>query len=325
MFRSWNMDVEYLSIAKPSALLYNNTIQLIYRNNMIHLAAPDGVYQSARSMGMDKKTNETTISLGTFRLKVKDSGSSDAASWWGPFSVSSTKSAKTQASTLPSDLCRRFSLAEIKEATNNFDSVFIIGGGGFGNVYKGLINDGATTVAIKRLNEGSQQGANEFKTEIEMLPTSISSFSVLLCKAAHQPVVKGSFGYLDPEYYRLQRLTEKSDVYSFGVVLCEVLSARPPVNRSAINKPASLAEWARQCYRNGTFDDIIDPYLQGKIAPDCLRKFAEVAIGCLLDNGVERPSMSDVVWGLEFALQLQETAIKQCELPSKLTMIWRAP
>ena len=81
----------------------------------------------------------------------------------------SSNSKKSCESTLLSSWCRYFSLVEIKEATNNFDNVFIIGAGGFGNVYKGYINSGATPVAIKRLKPGSQQGAQEFKTEIEML------------------------------------------------------------------------------------------------------------------------------------------------------------
>ncbi|MCH93709.1 receptor-like protein kinase feronia-like, partial [Trifolium medium] len=71
-------------------------------------------------------------------------------------------------SSLPPHLCRYFTIAEIRAATNNFDDVFIIGVGGFGNVYKGCI-DGSTLVAIKRLKSGSQQGANEFMNEIELL------------------------------------------------------------------------------------------------------------------------------------------------------------
>ncbi|KAL6143621.1 hypothetical protein ACLB2K_054316 [Fragaria x ananassa] len=56
---------------------------------------------------------------------------------------------------------------EIKAATKNFSDAFIIGAGGFGNVYKGCINSGVTPVAIKRLK--SSQGVHEFETEIEML------------------------------------------------------------------------------------------------------------------------------------------------------------
>ncbi|KAK2970673.1 hypothetical protein RJ640_000612, partial [Escallonia rubra] len=72
-------------------------------------------------------------------------------------------------STSQEDQCRCFSLAEIRSATSNFDNALVIGKGGFGRVYKGLMDNGANTVAIKRLNSKSKQGAREFWTEIEML------------------------------------------------------------------------------------------------------------------------------------------------------------
>ncbi|KAK4477558.1 hypothetical protein RD792_016790 [Penstemon davidsonii] len=54
--------------------------------------------------------------------------------------------------------CRRFSLAEIRSATQDFSNAFFIGKGGFGMVYKGLIDNGRETVAIKRLKPSSRQG-----------------------------------------------------------------------------------------------------------------------------------------------------------------------
>ncbi|KAL4575393.1 hypothetical protein LXL04_022236 [Taraxacum kok-saghyz] len=73
-------------------------------------------------------------------------------------------------SSSPDKPCSRFSLAEIKLATNDFDDALVIGKGGFGNVYKGTIDFGeGTDVAIKRLKLDSDQGASEFRAEIEML------------------------------------------------------------------------------------------------------------------------------------------------------------
>lgn len=57
---------------------------------------------------------------------------------------------------------------ELKEATNNFEPASILGEGGFGRVFKGVLSDG-TAVAIKRLTSGGQQGGKEFLVEVEML------------------------------------------------------------------------------------------------------------------------------------------------------------
>ncbi|KAL3717695.1 hypothetical protein ACJRO7_009175 [Eucalyptus globulus] len=57
---------------------------------------------------------------------------------------------------------------ELKKATDNFARESILGEGGFGRVFKGVLSDG-TAVAIKRLTSGGQQGDKEFLVEVEML------------------------------------------------------------------------------------------------------------------------------------------------------------
>ncbi|XP_043709471.1 receptor-like serine/threonine-protein kinase ALE2 isoform X2 [Telopea speciosissima] len=63
---------------------------------------------------------------------------------------------------------RYIAYEELREATNNFEPASMLGEGGFGRVFKGVLSDG-TAVAIKKLTNGGQQGDKEFLVEVEML------------------------------------------------------------------------------------------------------------------------------------------------------------
>lgn len=298
-------------------------------------------------------------------------------------------------------------LPEILRATKQFDAKMMIGGGGFGKVYKGVLRNG-TKVAVKRSEPGLDQGLPEFHTEINLLSKirhhhlvsligycdernemilvyefmengtlrdhlykegtrldprtrfswekrlqicigagkglyylhtgssgtiihrDIKSTNILLdenfvAKVADfglsrsgpldqshvSTEVKGSFGYLDPEYFKCLQLTQKSDVYSFGVVLLEVLCAKPVIDQSRAKDQVNLAEWGMSSLRKGELQRIIDPVLEGKINPNSLRKFGETVEKCLQENGADRPNMVDVLWDLEYCLQLQDSGVSR--------------
>lgn len=61
-----------------------------------------------------------------------------------------------------------FTYEELLEATNGFSTQNLLGEGGFGYVYKGLLPDGRE-VAVKQLKTGGEQGEREFKAEVEII------------------------------------------------------------------------------------------------------------------------------------------------------------
>ncbi|GAU13995.1 hypothetical protein TSUD_168200 [Trifolium subterraneum] len=255
---------------------------------------------------------------------------------------SSWKTKKEGSSTLPSHLCRYFTIAEIRAATNNFEDMFMIGVGGFGNVYKGYIDE-VTPVAIKRLksdNEplrwnkrleillGAARGLHYLHTGAKhnIIHRDVKSTNILLDEKwvakvsdfglskvgpmeisnSHiSTMVKGSIGYLDPECYLRHRLTLKSDVYSFGVVLLEVLCARPPLDHSLDAKNVSLVAMFKKCYDEGVIiEEMIDPFMKDSITSECLKCYCEMVLSCLHEDGNQRMSMSEVVGTLEFMLEM---------------------
>ncbi|KAL0341628.1 UNVERIFIED_CONTAM: Receptor-like protein kinase FERONIA [Sesamum calycinum] len=311
-------------------------------------------------------------------------------------------------------LCRRFSLVEIQVATGNFSDAHLIGRGGFGKVYKGLIDNGQVTVAIKRQKSNSKQGTNEFLTEIETLTElrhvnlvcligycnehgkmilvyeymacgtladhlyklsrkcnndstltwkqrlnicigagrgldylhtghslihrDIKASNILLDEnfiakvsdfglAKHlgrnkleshvSTKVKGTFGYLDPNYLMTGKLTRKSDTYAFGVVLLEVLSGRPAVDPSFPVDEQILTKWAAENISKGKAVQIVASNLRGEISEDSLKAFVGVVERCLHDQPKKRPTMTQVVLQLELALEEQENS--KYPLPNRIT------
>ncbi|MBA0793926.1 hypothetical protein Gohar_018303 [Gossypium harknessii] len=64
---------------------------------------------------------------------------------------------------------KRFTYSELSRATNAFAEVGKLGEGGFGGVYKGLLSESNTEVAVKRVSRGSKQGKKEYISEVKII------------------------------------------------------------------------------------------------------------------------------------------------------------
>ncbi|XP_070671178.1 probable LRR receptor-like serine/threonine-protein kinase At1g67720 isoform X2 [Malus domestica] len=119
-------------------------------------------------------------------------------------------------------------------------------------------------------------------------------------------VARGTVGYLDPEYYASQQLTEKSDVYSFGVVLLELISGKKPVSTEDFGSELNIVHWARSLILKGDVESIIDPILAGSVKVESMWRIAEVAIQCVEQHGVSRPRMQEIIVAVQDAMKIEK-------------------
>ncbi|XP_010523235.1 PREDICTED: wall-associated receptor kinase 2-like [Tarenaya hassleriana] len=287
---------------------------------------------------------------------------------------------------------RVFSAEELKIATEDYHESRIIGQGGQGTVYKGVLPDNQI-VAIKKAKIGDCSQVEEFinellvlsqinhrnvvkllgcclETEVPLLvyefitngnladhihdrssrpfviswktrlkiATEIASALSYLHSAALVPIihrdikcanilldknytakisdfgcsrlipmdkeqlttlVRGTLGYLDPEYFQTSHLTEKSDVYSFGVVLLELLSGEKALSFSRLESERHLVTRFDFAIGKNHLADILDQRISGNGKVEQFSRVAHLAMRCLRIRGEERPTMKEVAVELE--------------------------
>ncbi|KAK0585693.1 hypothetical protein LWI29_032532 [Acer saccharum] len=163
------------------------------------------------------------------------------------------------------DCPHRFRNRDLYRATKGFKESEVIGVGGFGAVYKGVLPISGIEVAVKKVSRNSIQGMREFAAEIESIASGllylheeweqvvihidIKSSNVLIDddintrlgdfglarlfdhgKISHTTDVMGTIGYIAPELARTGKASACTDVFAYGVLLLEIATGRRPLD-----------------------------------------------------------------------------------------------
>ncbi|KAH7667422.1 Non-specific serine/threonine protein kinase protein [Dioscorea alata] len=150
---------------------------------------------------------------------------------------------------------------------------------------------------LSKLVSDSEKG--HVSTQVKGTLASVRCKSNILYELDSTKKLKG---YLDPEYYMSQQLTEKSDVYSFGVVMLEMITARPPIERGKyIVREVKNALDKRDEEFLG-LKDMIDPTIRNTAPLIGFGKYVELALNCVEELAADRPTMNEIVKEIELIL-----------------------
>ncbi|OIT27587.1 g-type lectin s-receptor-like serinethreonine-protein kinase lecrk2 [Nicotiana attenuata] len=127
-----------------------------------------------------------------------------------------------------------------------------------------------------------------------------------------QTAIRGTKGYVAPEWFRNMPITVKADVYSFGVLLLEIICCRRNVDIEAGEEKAILTSWAYDCYQEGTIYQLVENDSDAIGDRKKLERFLMVAIWCIQEDPSLRPTMKNVVLMLE---EIVEVAAPPCPNP----------
>ncbi|TYI60186.1 hypothetical protein E1A91_D10G088200v1 [Gossypium mustelinum] len=111
--------------------------------------------------------------------------------------------------------------------------------------------------------------------------------------------LRGTRGYLAPEWITNNPISEKSDVYSYGMVLLEIIGGRKSYDPGEIPEKAHLPSFAFKMLEEGNLKEILDPKLVIDENDESIVSAIKVALWCIQEEMRLRPPMTKVVQMLE--------------------------
>lgn len=112
-------------------------------------------------------------------------------------------------------------------------------------------------------------------------------------------LIGGTFGYMDPQYFRSGQLNDKCDVYAFGVVLAELLTSQRVVSSNIIEDPGLVKRFTLSLKQNLIFEILDTEIIKDLEDEKVILAVAKLAKRCLNYNARRRPSMKEVAAELD--------------------------
>ncbi|XP_042011534.1 G-type lectin S-receptor-like serine/threonine-protein kinase LECRK3 [Salvia splendens] len=113
--------------------------------------------------------------------------------------------------------------------------------------------------------------------------------------------IRGTKGYVAPEWYHKQAITVKADVYSFGVMLLEIICCRKCVDSGMNEDEAILEEWAYDCYATGKIGSLVGDEM---VEERKVERMVKIGIWCVQYDPSLRPTMKTVLLMLEGTMEI---------------------